>query len=108
MYVIPKRLAKKAELFEGIGLKEVGIFGLFALFGFAGFLIVAMLGFNLIYRVGIFAVISMIGFALIYPLQYKENIIVLGKRYLIFSKQQNLFFFYRGTGGFSPKWLYRK
>lgn len=102
MYIVPKRLAKKAEIFDGVGIKEIGVFTLFFSVGLVVFLILAPFGINILIRLGILGGLSFIGVGLIFPMQYKENFITLARRYFKYNNQQNRYFFYRGTGGFSP------
>jgi len=103
LYVVPKRLAKNTEIFDGIGLKEVGVMSAFFGVGLAVFFLLMIFNLNFLIRLAIMIIITMIGFGLIYPLKYKENVILLSRRFLKYSKQQNIFFFYRGTGGFTPR-----
>ena len=102
MFVIPRRLAKRTEIFDGIGLKEVGIFGFFFLIGVVAFFSLALFGVGLLPRLVALGLFAGVGVLLIFPLEFNDNMIILGMRMIKYRKQQNIFFFVRGTGGFLP------
>lgn len=101
MYIVPKRMSKKTELFDGIGGREIAVFVVFFGVGLIMFLLLSPFGIGIIIRLAVLGIFSSVGVALIYPLKYKENLLTLGARYFKFQNQQNRYFFYRGTGGFS-------
>lgn len=102
MFIIPRRLAKRTELFDGVGLKEIGIFSFFFLIGVVVFFSLSVVGVGLLPRLIALVIISAIGVGLIYPLEFNDNMIILGMRMLKYRNQQNIYFFHRGTGGFLP------
>lgn len=95
-YIIPRRLVKNSTIFEGIGLKEVGIVGIGILIGLLLFGIFAFIGNFLLQTVFLLIPIG-VTVALVVPLSYGENLIIMLKRRKQFKKNQQVFYYIRGT-----------
>ena len=95
-YLIPKRLAKQNTLFEGVGPKEIGFILLGVMVS-----IILFLPIKAIVNVWVALLVAFIptggSVMLIWPMSYKENLIIKGKRFFDYQKQQKRFFYYRGT-----------
>lgn len=96
-YIIPRRLVKNSTIFEGIGLKEVGIVGIGAAIGLMIFLCMSFATENLIIKGIGFLIPVGITVALVVPLSYGENLLVMMKRGKQFKKSQQIFYYIRGT-----------
>ena len=96
-YIIPKRLVKNSTIFEGIGLKEVGVVAVGVVLGIVLFFVSGAFISNLILKM-IFLLIPIgITIGLVIPLNYGENSIVMMKRGKVYNKSQQVFYYVRGT-----------
>lgn len=87
MYLIPKNIKTKKEIFKGFGILEILAVGLSCLVGFILQSIVAE--FKL--KVFLFSIIPLFTFLLIFPLPNGTTALTIFKKFIIYNKRQKIY-----------------
>ena len=87
MYLIPKNIKTKKEIFKGFGILEILAVGLSCLVGFVLQSIVSE--FKL--KVFLFSIFPLTTFLLIFPLPNGSTALMIFKKFVIFKKRQKIY-----------------
>lgn len=87
MYLIPKNIKTKKEIFKGFGILEILAVGLSCLVGFV--LQSTVAEFKL--KVFLFSVFPLSTFLLIFPLPNGSTALAIFKKFIIFNKRQKIY-----------------
>lgn len=87
MYLIPKNIKTKKEIFKGFGILEILAVGLACLIGFILQSIVTE--FKL--KVFLFSIVPLTTFLLIFPLPNGSTALTIFKKFIIFKKRQKIY-----------------
>ena len=87
MYLIPKNIKVKREVFKGYGIKEIGLIFISFCFGY----LISILGSNHMVKILLFSIPSILSILLTMPLPNGLTVFIIIQRYIKFNYNQKIF-----------------
>jgi len=87
MYLIPKNIKTKPEIFKGFGIFEIIIIGISLGLGY----LLQLLAHDFVIKVFLFVLLPLTSFFLLLPLPNGSTALSIFKKFLLFKKRQQIY-----------------